>query len=110
MAQDSATGLGGILVDRLPERVGGDLGRVAILGHDVHHGDAAGSQIGEERRRALDQWTAALGGQRQGGHDRVEVAAVHVDGDDGGARGIEGDHRQESVVPVFGRVKPRRRA
>src|SRR5205085_7384955 len=80
-----------VVVRRLPERVGGDLAGVAVLGDDVDDRYAARAQVGEERRRPLDHGAAALGGQRQRGHGRVEVAAVHVDGDHGGARGIEVD-------------------
>ena len=109
VAEDPLPRFRGIVVNRVPERVGGDLRRVTVLGHHVHQRNAAGTQIGKERRRALDDRAAALGGQRQRRHGRIEMAAVHVDGDDGGARGIEPDHQGESVVPVRGRVKPRRR-
>jgi hypothetical protein len=96
VAKDSLPRLGRIVVGRLPERVGGDLVGVAIFGHHVHDGHATRSNVGEQRRRALDQRAAALGRERQRRHGGIEVAAVHVDGDDGGARRIQADHERET--------------
>jgi len=67
--------------------VGGDLRSIAVLGHHVHDRHAAPSQIGEERCARLITGRSARRRSRQTRHGRVEVTAVHVDGDDGRARG-----------------------
>ena len=76
----------------LPEWIRRDLARIAVLGHHVDDGQAERPHGGEERGGALDHGPAAVGRERQRGHRRVEMAAVHVDGDDGRGSGIEPEH------------------
>ncbi len=96
--QDPTARLARIVVRGLPERIGRDLVGFAILGDDMHDRHATGAKIGEQRRRALDQRAAAVGRQRQRRDGGIEVAAVHVDSDDGGARGIEVDHDNARLI------------
>jgi hypothetical protein len=92
MTQDTATGLARVVVGGLPERIGGDLGGLPILGDDVDDGYSALAQSGQERRRPLDDGAAALGGQGQRRHRGVEMAAMHVDRNRYGGAGIESEH------------------
>jgi hypothetical protein len=53
---------------------------------------AARAQRGEQLRRTRNHQIAAFGGQGEGCHRGIEMATMHIDGDECGARRVEGNH------------------
>ena len=74
-------------VHRLPERrshaFAADAGDAAIYQHDVNYGHLKTPRVIERGARVLDDAHCVLGLRRHGGDVHVEMAAVHVYGDDG---------------------------
>src|SRR5947207_164012 len=75
-------------MQRFPERRGhalaADARDAAIYEHDVNYGNLKAPRVIERRFCVLDDAHRILGLRRHGGYVHVEVAAMHVDGDDGG--------------------------
>src|SRR5918992_1270949 len=70
--------------DRSPERVGCDFVPAAVLGNTVDDGDAVSSSAVQKGTVGLDNPSGGLSLERQGGDLHVEMAAVQIDGQDGG--------------------------
>jgi hypothetical protein len=85
-------------MNRPPERIGEDFLRIAVFRDNMNDRHAVGAQRGEQLRRARNHQIAAVGGQRERRHLGIEMATMHVDGDECGARRIDGNHGQ-SFLP-----------
>ena len=86
--------LGWVVMDGSPERVREDFLGIAVFRHNMNDRYAVRTQLGEQPRGMRNHQIAAFGGQGEGCHRGIEMATMHIDGDECGARRIERNHDQ----------------